>query len=252
VTTHLAHFQDAFVAALHDGGDFPLARQPGFRVYRNTVARACVDALQANFPAVGRLVGEEWLRQVAALYARRHPPVQRSLLHYGEDFPGFLADLAAASDLPYLPGVAQLDANWLQAHVAADEPALAAADVAGLPAHRLGQLRLRPHASARWAWFPGIPVYTIWDASRRGSEVPQPLHWQDEGALLVRRADEVCWLPLDRAGCRLLDACRAGHSLAEAAAGCDSGAAGLAPLFARLLGAGAFARQTATSEEEWQ
>ena len=33
--------------------------QPAFAVYRNTVMKACIDALQANYPAVTRLVSEE-------------------------------------------------------------------------------------------------------------------------------------------------------------------------------------------------
>lgn len=59
----LAAFQDAFVAALTGAPDSAagevaaLVGQPGFAVYRNTLAKGCVDALRANFPAVERLVG---------------------------------------------------------------------------------------------------------------------------------------------------------------------------------------------------
>ncbi len=53
----LAAFQDAFASALL--ADDPqaaseavarLVRQPGFAVYRNTVMKACIDALQAELP----------------------------------------------------------------------------------------------------------------------------------------------------------------------------------------------------------
>ncbi|MEW6690119.1 MAG: DNA-binding domain-containing protein, partial [Pseudomonadota bacterium] len=83
----LAAFQDAFAAAL--AADEPrsalpqLGAQPGFAVYRNTVMKGCIDALQANYPAVERLVGEEWFRAAAAVYARAEPPAHASLLDYG-------------------------------------------------------------------------------------------------------------------------------------------------------------------------
>ena len=80
MSTELSRFQDGVVQALlapHDAAPDhlrALTDQPGFAVYRNTVLKGCIDALQANFPAVVRLVGEEWFRAVAALHARAQPP----------------------------------------------------------------------------------------------------------------------------------------------------------------------------------
>ena len=60
----LGRFQDAFAHALFapETESAPevraLAAQPAFAVYRNTVMKGCIDALQANYPAVARLVGE--------------------------------------------------------------------------------------------------------------------------------------------------------------------------------------------------
>ena len=42
-----------------------------------------IDALQSNYPAVARLVGEEWFRAAAAVYVRQTIPVEPSLLRYG-------------------------------------------------------------------------------------------------------------------------------------------------------------------------
>lgn len=85
----LAQFQDDFAQALLLP-DAPLslaiaamAAQPGFAVYRNTVMKGCIDALQANYVCVARLVGEEWFRAAAAVFVHAHPPVQPTLLHYG-------------------------------------------------------------------------------------------------------------------------------------------------------------------------
>ena len=62
IGTALTRFQDGFAQALlaPDPAEIAglsaaiaaLARQPGFAVYRNTVMKGCVDALQANYPAI--------------------------------------------------------------------------------------------------------------------------------------------------------------------------------------------------------
>jgi hypothetical protein len=39
---------------------------PALAVYRNTVAKGCIDALQANYPAVHTLVGSDWLARHGA------------------------------------------------------------------------------------------------------------------------------------------------------------------------------------------
>ena len=110
--------------------DAPLARltaQPGFAVYRNTVLKGCIDALPANYPAVLRLVGEEWFRAAAAIYVREHLPRQPMLFDYGEGLAGFWPSSNRRRELPYLAAVAQLDRLWSEAHFAPDEAPLDAA-----------------------------------------------------------------------------------------------------------------------------
>ena len=60
----LAQFQASFADALfapaaNNSPVAALSAQPAFAVYRNTVMKACIDALEANYPAVARLVGSE-------------------------------------------------------------------------------------------------------------------------------------------------------------------------------------------------
>ena len=259
MTSELAHFQDDFVQALWAPPDEApahlraLVEQPGFAVYRNTVLKGCIDALQANYPAVLRLVGEEWFRSVAALHVRARPPGDSRLLLYGMDFPDFLRDFlrdfAPAADLPYLHGVARLDRFWTEAHVAADALALEPAAIAGLSHEQLGKLVLKPHPAARWAWFEDQPIYTIWRRNRgdgdygvEGADSGDELVWTGEGALLTRPASAVTWTALDAAGCAFLDACAAGRPLAHAASEALAlqASTDLAQLMAGLLNAGAF------------
>lgn len=244
----LALFQDEFAQALLDPAATPgdsiagLTRQPGFAVYRNTVMKGCIDALQANYPAVARLVGEEWFRAAAGVYVRSALPAAPTLLYYGEGFADFLAGFEPAAELPYLPAVARLDRFWTEAHAARDEAPLPAAAIASLNAEALGNAVLHPHAAARWAWCGEHPAYSIWSRNRAPGEEPVEFDWTHHGALITRPESSVQWMALDAAGCAFMDACAAGLPLADAAGAAlnASPQANLMQLMAELLQAGAF------------
>lgn len=251
----LTRFQDGFAQALFDTAQTQqadiaaLTAQPAFAVYRNTVMKGCIDALRANYPAIARLVGEEWFRAAAAIYVRETLPRQPMLLEYGADYADFLARFEPAAELPYLPGVARLDRCWTEAHAAADEPVLGGGDIAALASANYFRIRLQPHAAARWAWSGNAPAFTIWSRNRAADPVDNDFEWLPEGALITRPQDSVQWVALDRAGCGFLDACAAGGTVAEAtraALDVDS-AADMSQLIATLLDAGAFSRVRDTS-----
>ena len=243
----LARFQDAFAQALREPDAVPadvaaLVTQPAFAVYRNTVMKGCIDALQANYPAVARLVGEEWFRAAAAIHVREALPADPVLLRYGANFSGFLTRFEPAAGLPYLPGVATLDRYWTEAHSAATADPLDPSAVAGLAPEELANAVLQVYPAARWAWFPEGPIYTIWSRNRIDESFDADIEWRSEGALLVRPRDAVEWVALDAAGCAFLDACAALHTLGEAAQAAlqAQGDADIAQLLATLLKAGAF------------
>jgi hypothetical protein len=231
-----------------------VSAQPGFAIYRNTVLKGCIDALQSNYPAVSRLVGDEWMRAAAAIYARANLPRHPTLLDYGDGLASFLAEFEPAAELPYLPHVARLDRFWTEAHMAGDETPLVAAALAALSPDALAHAVARPHVSARWAWFDGQPIFTIWDRNRSDAlpdelsdELSDPapeIDWCSEGALIVRPHGKVEAMPLRRSGFAFLDACAAGLTLEEAAHAAleVEPAADLAQLMAQLLEAGAFGK----------
>ncbi|WP_213959339.1 DNA-binding domain-containing protein [Variovorax sp. dw_954] len=238
----LADFQSGFATTLFDPGIATgLASQPAFAVYRNTVMKGCIDALEANYPSVARLVGSDWFRAAAAVHVVERPPRNGRLQDYGADFADFLAAFEPASGLPYLPGVARLDNCWTQAHTAADANAIDGAWLAGLSPEALGSLRVAPHPAARWQWFPDAPIYTIWQRNRSASDDTAEIEWQPEGALLTRPQDAVTWREATLAVCAFLDACAEGKPLGDAAAAALAAQpdADLADLLAGLLHAGA-------------
>jgi len=107
----LAEQQAAFAIALLDaqqplptglqGPDGqPSARR--FAVYRNNVVVGLVETLKAAYPAILRLVGEEFFVAMARMYVRAEPPASPIMLDYGAGFPRFIGQFEPATALPYL------------------------------------------------------------------------------------------------------------------------------------------------------
>ncbi len=242
-----AGFQHDFVSALlerEDGGSRTLAAlvvQPGFAVYRNTIATACIDALAANFPTVRQLVGDEWFRAAAAVHVRAAPPRDGRMALYGAGFADFLAAFEPARELPYLAEVARWDRRWAESHAAADAPVLDAASLASLDPAELAQARLAPHPAARWAWCDGQPAFTLWRRHRDGEPPGAELAWHDDGGIVARPLDTVVWRPLAAAEVAFLDACANGAPFMEAAEPLGEAVAVTLP---SLLAIGAFTALT--------
>ena len=242
----LQDFQDAFVAALAGQTSAlspwlaPGEGETGLAVYRNTIAKGCVDALAANFPTVLSMVGEDWFRAAAALFAREAPPTGAALLDYGETFPDWLGRFPPAGDLPYLAGIARLDRLWTEALFSAEAPVLTAQALAGLPPEALGQASLPLHPSVRLASFEvGIPG--LWTAAREGHGDLE-LSEEAETLLCLRDKGAVMHWVIGEAETAFLRACRDGLTAAEAAdrAALARPDAPLAPLFAALIARGVF------------
>lgn len=215
----LMRYQDDFIAAAFQGtaSASALAAQPGFAVYRNTLLQGCADSLAANFPTVMRLVGEPWFHAAALEYARSAAPVSVSLSDYGATFPAFLADFAAAAELPYLPGVARLDRLWIASHSAADAPALSAAGLAALTPEALGATCLAPHPATRWLTSEQHPAGAIWISNREQREFDADAPWRGDSVLLTRIGHSVHWRQIGEGAAALLDACARAAPLQDAA-----------------------------------
>lgn len=252
MTPPLANFQGDFFRALFDlESPFPLAAQPAFAVYRNTVIGGCIETLAANFPAVCHLVDDGRFRAAAAAHVAQHPPRDGRMLLYGEAFAAFLHDWPPARDLAWLADVARLDRFWIEAHTAPDASPADAAWLASIAPEALGELRLAPHIATRWRWFAEAPVFSIWSANRVEPHPVDSVGWQAEGALLARPQDAVIAHAASRLHCAFLDASEQGATLAEAA-----GAtleirpdADIARVLADLLQWGALAAPTDNQEQ---
>lgn len=182
----LATFQRDFANALVADRPFePIARHGGFAVYRNTSARAAVEALRAAFPTIDMLVGAAMFTQVALDYRALHPPASPVLSDYGDDFADYLGAQPWTSELPYLADVARLDRLWLATFLA-PEPELRPRLASAARARRIAL-----HPATRFAWM-ATPAMTIWQAHRDPAGVVELApEWRNEGALFTRHDQAV-------------------------------------------------------------
>jgi hypothetical protein len=247
----LAGFQAAFAAALSGRGQIPAAlrAKPGsppvakrFDVYRNNVHASLINALEAAFPAVERLVGREFFRAMSRVYLEGGLPVRGTLIGYGEGFADFLDGFEPARGLPYLGDVARLELLWLEAYHAADAAALTAEDFSIIAPDRLAATRPVLHPSLRLLG-SAYPVVEIWRTNREDETVkPVRLDAGGEALVLLRPDAEVRLYRLPPGGLAFVKALQAGATFG-AAAEALSGAADfeLAGLLKNLIAWGAFA-----------
>ena len=158
-----------------------------YAVYRNNAVVGITEALKSNYPAVCRIVGEEFFGAMARRYIMSEPPASPVLIEYGSGFPSFIADFAQTAALPYLADVARLEWFWLEAHHSAEARSLEAGDFAGIPADQTVNLVFDLHHSLRIFRSP-YPVLTIWEMNV-GDGVPAPVNFDKGDNVLVLRPE---------------------------------------------------------------
>jgi hypothetical protein len=245
-----SHFAAALLdadRAVPDGVTSHTAQVPTrrFGVYRNNVVSSLINALKLRFPAVVRIVGDEFFAGMAHVFATAQPPRSPLLMQYGDEFADFVASFAPAAELPYLPDVARLEAARTRAYHAADIRPLDPAEFATLVPETLGGLRIGLHPSVEIVR-SAFPVVTIWAMNSGEAELTPIDHWGGEDALIARPALEVELRALPAGGAAFLLALSRSETLEQAVtlALADSDQFDLAINLAGLFGAGLVAAIT--------
>lgn len=219
--------QRAFAAALRDPALSPpssvmapdpraLARR--FNVYRNSIYAGLVGVLEARYPAVQRLVGDEFFRAMARIFVDAMPPASPVLLDYGAGFPEFLAEFDAVADEPYLPDVARLEWTMHRARHAEDLAPVGASAIAAAARGDASALRLR-FAPSVAVLTSAYPVFSLWRANVAPPAAPGPAEFSGAECVLVTRpslAAEALRIP--RGAAVLVMALLDGETLGAAAA----------------------------------
>ncbi len=226
----LADLQAEFAAALSDPAlPAPAAvRRPGnrgqvklpqsrrFDVYRNNLLVSLIEALEATYPVVQRMVGSDFFKAAAKTYIRRTPPRSPVLLLYGETFGDFLDGFEPAAGVPYLGDVARLEWARVNAYHAADAEPLSIERLAGLPQDLLAEVRFTLHPSLRLI-SSIYPVASLWAATSGADPQAEVDMKRGEDAAVLRPMLAVDLRLLPPGGHAFMAALADGRTLGEAA-----------------------------------
>ncbi len=223
----LADTQTAFAAAIYNTnapipGDVfargtPERRTRGFAAYRNNVFVALVKLIAARFPAVQRIVGEEFFLATARTFVQDRPPSGTLNLCYGADFPAFLAAFPPAAGLPYLPDVARLEWARHESAIAPDAERMAASSLGDIDAAEVFELHVVVHPSVRVisSHYPIVSIWALNEGDGAGRSLPADAGAED--ALVVRPLAETKIHRLPAGGAIFVSALARGASLGKAA-----------------------------------
>ena len=194
------------------------AARKRFDVYRNNVAVSLSDALEAAFPVVRKLVGEEFFRAMAGVYLRKHPPKTPLMMFYGDAMPQFLSRFEPAKSIGYLPDIAKIELAMRHAYHAKDATPVDAQVLGALEPDDLMSAKLRI-APATQTVTSDYPVHAIYMANTR-SDAPKPV-MKPEAALITRAGFDPQIHHINAAAATCVEALKKGPSLGQAMATSD-------------------------------
>ena len=148
----------------------PIATRLG--IYGDGYCLRLIEALQANYPVLAKLLDEADFAALGRAYVRAHDSRFPSIRHYGADMPEFLATQPGYADAPVLAELARWEWTMTEVFDAADAEPIAVAALAAVRPERWAELRFDFHPSLRQlALHWNVPQ--IWKALGDDAERPQ-------------------------------------------------------------------------------
>jgi hypothetical protein len=193
-------------------GAAPIRR---YGVYRNNVATGLARALAVRFPVTEKIVGEEFFTAMARDFVLGSPPTSPVLLHYGEDFPDFVAAFPPAAGVPYLADIVRLENSQAKAFHARDVATVDPQALARITPERVNGLIFIFHPAAA-VLTSSHPIVTIW-AMNSGAHALAPIeNWHPQNALVTRPELTVLTREIGPTSASFLLALMQGTTLGEA------------------------------------
>lgn len=203
-------------------------------VYSNNARSALVSTLRAAFPAVERLLGEDYFGAVSAEFIRMHPPSSPVLHEYGGHFGAFIDDFPPLHAFPYLGDLARLESARRSAFHAADAPLPVFDSSSGAALQSLVEQRLGWHPSLRML-HSVHPILQLWQSQVDNAPAPAADEWLPETLIVWRRGWHVEVRPILTPEQELLEYFQTPGVFAEAELALTRTPAQLAASFGTLL-----------------
>ncbi|MCC7412407.1 MAG: putative DNA-binding domain-containing protein [Gammaproteobacteria bacterium] len=195
-----------------------IAAERRLRIYANNSRHNVRATLEAAYPVLLRLAGEDWFAQAAREYTRRCPSRSGDLQHVGARFAAFLDTRLAGTAWHWFTDVARLEWAYQETLVAAGAPPFDPVRLANIAPADHARLVLRLQPTVRVLCSPW-PILGIWKANQPGADAgaAPALDSGTARVLIVRRCDHVEMRALDAAEHALLAALAGRRNLAAVA-----------------------------------
>jgi len=164
--------------------------QDKLQIYQHCIEVGHQKVLAAAFPAIKRLLGEDFFYPLCDRFFWDRPVAAPDLNDYGEEFSAFLQDFPALQDYPYLGDVAKVEWVWQRIWYEKEDAPFDFAGFEKASAQEDFSPRFRLASAAGFVW-SSYPVVTIWQANREENkpESEETIHLDKgpEGCFLWRK-----------------------------------------------------------------
>ena len=133
--TNLAHQQSALLRAIFTTNNIAaqaintparginIISNRGLQTYQANAHASALRSLQAAYPVIAQLIGDDAFKHLALDFWAQHPPTRGDLAQWGGELAGFIATISALQTEPYLSDVAKVEWALHTASTAADQTA---------------------------------------------------------------------------------------------------------------------------------
>ena len=184
-------------------------------IYGDGYASRLIEALEANYPVLAKLLGSEDFSTLGTAYVRAHDSQYRSVRYYGAELADFLASRSEYLRAPVLAELARWEWAMTEAFDAADATPIDVGALTRVAPERWAELHFEFHPSVRrLALFWNVPQ--TWKALTNDAARPEqrmqatPAQW-----LLWRRDLQTFFRSMQAPEAAALDVARGGATFGE-------------------------------------
>ncbi|SON51176.1 DNA-binding domain-containing protein [Vibrio tapetis] len=227
MTLSLANLQSRFADALNyqaKGEECNIhsdhfAADQRMQIYRNNYIISLSEVLQATYPQVLALVGEECFMQIARHHVLNNPLQQGDVTHYGANFTNSIEQFEQViQQAPYLLDVAALEWQLDTSNQSSNISSVAELNV--LPLENLSQIDAdqQPFVQLKLqnnlhVLASDYAVFSLWHGIKNNQLDNLDLSKAEQGVVYVDEAHQAHITPLNPLSFKLLEHCLAPHTL---------------------------------------
>jgi hypothetical protein len=210
---HLLEGDDAIETAIDSTENVSAATR--LQIYFDAYRLRLIEALQANYPVLAKLLVEDEFSNVSQRYLLTNPSHHYSIRWFGHNLAQFLSEESDFSDQPWLAELAEWEWKIAAAFDASDANILSVDELATVAPERWPTLGFAFHPSLRRIGLT-TNVVSIVKAESKGEPLPSPARIDVRSEWLIwRNSLDVQYRPLDSAESAALDAALRGAAFGE-------------------------------------